>query len=665
MKLSYNWLQSFFKEKLPEPKKMADLFNIRFFEVEEIDKKNNDQVLDISILPSRAGDCLSHLGVAREISAITGIKIKEPVPKLKEGPANKEISLDVRNDCLRYTARVIKNVKVGPTPKWIRERIESCGLQSINNIVDIANYVMLETGQPLHVFDLDKVSNKIIVRKSKKGESITTLDNKKYELDKDILVIADDNNILAIAGIKGGKTAEVDENTKNILLESANFNRLIVRRGSAKLKLRTDASVRFENGMDPNLTEIAATRAIGLIQEIAGGDAAKGLIDFYPEKIKPKTIKLNLDKTESLLGIMIPKSQIKKILKSLFFEIKKETDQIIEVEVPTRRVDVSIQEDLIEEIGRLYGYENIQIKFPSLEIVSPKRNMSLFWEDNIKNNLRSIGFSEIYNYSCISEEQFNNFGYSKDNITEVESPVSLEQKYLRPELTPHIIKNIKDNEKHFDDIKIFELGNVFITKNEKVDERKVLTGAITEGSFLDAKGIVEFILEEMGIENIDYQNNIDSIYLHLMKKSSVIINGNELGFLGEVSPAFLKDLKINSSVTVFSLDFDKIKMLATEDKYYKQITKFPEVTRDLSILVPQKTEYQEVINLINSLKLDFLRDVRLFDIYEGKEIPSGKKNMALRLTFQANRTLTAEEINSFQDRIIKNIESNNNWEIRK
>ncbi len=669
MKFSYNWIQSFFDKKLPTPEKLTENLTVRFFEIEGIEKKGNDKLIDISILPNRSGDCLCHLGIAKEISAIFDMKIKEPVVKLKESnkKATSYASLDVKSDCARYTAAVISDVKIGTTPSWIKERIENAGMQSINNVVDIVNYVMLEMGQPLHVFDLDKInpSKKIIVRRAKKGEKITTLDNKEFDLDKNILIIADDSDVLAIAGIKGGKKAEVDQNTKNILLESANFTRQTVRKGSAQLRLRTDASARFENGMDPNLTELAAKRAIGLIQEMAGGEVAKGLVDFYPQKNKEKIINLSVLKTESVLGKKISKKEILSTLTKLGFTIKDDSGDIIKVESPTRRVDVSIEEDLIEEVGRIHGYENIEAKFPNPQMTSPQRSLDYLWESNIKNNLCSIGFSEVYNYTCISEHQFDHFNYSASEIIEVESPVSLEQKYLRPELTPHIIKNIKDNEKHFDQINIFELGKIFKNNGGKFEEKKSLIGAIANGSFYDSKGVVESILENMGIDNIEFLTEEDTFYLHSAKRASVIHKGDKIGFLGEISSSFLEEIKINSGVSIFVLDFEKIKKIANDDKIYQPIAKFPEVVRDLSILIPEKSLYQEIVDVIKNLNIPPLRGIKLFDLYQGKEIPSGKKNIAIRLTFQGDKTLTAEEVNSFQEKIIKTIESNNNWEIRK
>jgi len=312
MIFSYNWLQSFFKKKLPTPEKLADLLLRHFAEVEEIRKENKDFVLDIDVRPNRAGDCFSHLGIAREVATILNYKLEVPESKLIEDRSLKAkdfVHIDVkhREACPRYVARVIIEVRVGPSPKWLQERLKVCGLKPINNIVDIANYVMLESGQPLHAFDGEKIEGKtIIVRFAKKGEKIITLDEEKYDLDNDILVIADLKTPLALAGIKGGKKAEITNRTKIVVLESANFNQRIIRRGSKKIDLKTDASWRFEHGIDPNLTEIAINLAARLIQEIAGGKIAQGLVDFYPKKVLPKKIKLVSDYVQGLLVVKIP-----------------------------------------------------------------------------------------------------------------------------------------------------------------------------------------------------------------------------------------------------------------------------------------------------------------------------------------------------------------------
>ena len=329
----------------------------------------------------------------------------------------------------------------------------TCGLRPINNVVDIANYVMLETGQPLHAFDGGKIKNKkIIVRLAKAGEKIVTLDGEKYDLDDDILVIADSKTPMAIAGIKGGKIPEIDRDTKIVVIESANFNSQIIRRASRKINLKTDASLRFEHGIDPNLTEAAINRVAYLIQKIAGGKITKGLIDIYPKKIFPKLIKLDLAYVKSLLGLEIPAEKIKIILENLGFGIKKgkaKVKNILEIEVPTRRIDVSIPEDLIEEVGRIYGYQKIPSVFPMVSLIPPKRNLDIFWEDAAKDILKEAGFTEAYNYLFISEKDFRVLGYKKDSLIELENPTSSDLQYLRPSLDPEFAEKYREKPEIF------------------------------------------------------------------------------------------------------------------------------------------------------------------------------------------------------------------------
>lgn len=675
MVFSYNWLQSFFKKKLPKPEKLAEILTLHFAEVEEVKKEGNDFILDIDVRPNRGSDCFSHLGIAREISAILGWKLKIEDFKLAEDKnlkAKDFIKLEIKSpkDCLRYNARVISDVKIGPSPEWIKERLKSCGLRPINNVVDIANYVMLEIGQPLHAFDLDKISGrKIVVRRAKKGERIITLDNEEYELGKDILIIADKKEPLAIAGIKGGKKAEIDKKTKKIVLESANFSQRVIRRGSKKIDLKTDASWRFEHGIDPNLTELAINRAAFLIKEIAGGKIAQGLVDFYPKKFLTRQVKLDLNYLKSFLGIEIPKTEVTKILKRLEFKILDSKFNILKVEVPTFRLDISIPEDLIEEIGRIYGYEKIPAKFPTAALIPPKRNLDIFWEDFAKDILKEAGFTEICNYSFISEKDLNLFQFDRKKVIELENPVSAEFQYLRPSLICNLLKNVQKNQKSFKEIKIFELGKIF---GKKIGEKRNLTGLMTGEAFYEAKGILDLLFEKFGISNFWYdqyqptpEESKISIW-HLKRSAEIKVGDEEIGFLGEISAKILENLRIEGKVVVFDLDFEKLSKLALEEKEYQPISKYPAAIRDISILVPREVRAEEVLNKIYDSGGDLVLDVDLFDIYEGEELPEGKKNFSFHIIYQAkDRALTSKEIEEIQNKIIKSLEEDPEWEVRK
>lgn len=718
MNFSYNWLQSFFKKKLPKPEKLAELLTMHSFEVGEVKKAGQDFVLDIDVLPNRGPDCFSHLGIAREISAIAGLKHLINSCNLKEDKEIKakdliKVQVKEKTACPRYTARVITDTKIGFSPKWMRERLKVCGLKSINNVVDVANYVMLETGQPLHAFDGEKLEGqKIIVRFAREGEKITTLDEEKYDLDKGILVIADARKPVAIAGIKGGKDTGIDLNAKVIVLESANFNPRVTRRGSKRIDLKTDASWRFEHGIDPNLTELAVNRAAFLIQEIAGGKTAQGLVDFYPRKSLPKQIKLDLNYAKSLLGIEIPKAEIIKIFKRLKFKILNSKFNILTIEVPTFRLDVSIPEDLIEEIGRVYGYQKIPAQFPVAALVPRKINLDIFWKDITKDILKEAGFNEVYNYSfigaeqqwkiktessaAISERDRKLFLCKEEELVEVENPTSLDFQYLRPSLIPSLLKNIEKNQRHFGEIKIFELGKIFFKEQKannkkQIREKRVLTGAITGEAFYRAKGVVDLLLNKLGISNIwydEYQPTLkrgeterkvrDEAKLQRMPKESkssiwqpkkcaeIKIDNEKIGFLGEISPKILEDFKIVSKVTVFDIDFEKLARLASEEQEYQPISRFPAAVRDIAVLVPREVRVSQVLNKIYDTGKRLIRDVELFDIYEGEELPVGKKNLAFHIIYQApDRTLSSEEIDELQKRIIKTLEKKPGWQVRK
>lgn len=677
MIFSYNWLQSFFNRKLPKPRKLAEILTRHVFEVEAVEKIKNDWTLDIAVNPNR-GDCFSHLAIAREIAAILDYKIKGIKPELKEEKESKTndfIKVEIKNKdaCPRYTARVMTDVWVGSSPNYIKERLAACGLQPINNIVDIANYVMLETGQPLHIFDLDKLEGKkIIVRFAKDNEKIITLDNQKFDLDKNILVIADEKNPVAIAGIKGGKNPEIDTKTRTIVIESANFDYQIIRQASKSLDLKTDASWRFEHGLDPNLTEYAINQAAQLIQELAKGKIAQGLNDSYPQKVVAKKIRLDLDYLKSLLGTEIPKEKIIKILESLGFSVQQKKLKILDVKVPTIRQDLSISEDLIEEIARIYGYEKIKPILPLAILLPPKKNEDIFWQNFVRDILKEFSFTEVYNYSFISQKDADIFSLKKE-LVEIENPVSDEQRYLRPSLIINLLKNIRSNLKYYCEIKIFEIGKTF----QNFKEITMLAGVIARKEeekelFYELKGIIDLLLNKLCISDIWYdqyqpipeESNLN--FWHPKKCAEIKVGQQEIGFLGEISPKILQALKIKEKVCLFDINFELLEKLCSEEQEYRPLSLFPAAVRDLAILVPREVKVVDVMNKINAVGGALVRDVDLFDMYEGKQLPEGKKNLAFHLVYQAeDHTLTAKEIEQIHNKIIKTLEKDPSWEVRK
>jgi len=401
------------------------------------------------------------------------------------------------------------------------------------------------------------------------------------------------------------------------------------------------------------------------------------LIDFYPEKILPKKINLDLNYVERLLGVKILKNEIIKLLRTLGFKVFQISSFKICVEVPTRRLDVSLPEDLIEEIGRIYGYQKIPAILPLITLIPPERNLNLFWENIVKDILKEAGFTEVYNYSFIGEDLAKNFGRKKEELIEVENPVSVEQKYLRPSLIPNLLKNVKENLKYFDNIKIFELGKIY--KNQKTLEKRMIAGLSAKKEampprerFYELKGVIDSLLNKLGISNIWYdehkptpEESKTSIW-QLKKAAEIKINHTEIGFLGEISPKVLEDLKIEVPIFLFELDFELLSRISSEEHEYRPISRFPAAVRDLAVLVPRGIKVVEVLNKINTAGGKLIRDVDLFDIYEGEELPRGKKNLAFHLIYQAeDRTLRSSEIDEIHQKIIKALEKNLEWQVRK
>jgi len=678
MKFSYSWLNEFLKKDLPNPKKLSDLITKHVLEVEEIEKIEGDYILDIDVLPNRASDCLSHIGLARECSVLLEDKLNLPEIKLKEIKEETkdliEVEIKKKEDCRRYTTRVVKDVEVGESPKWVKKKLEKCGVQPINNIVDATNLVMLEMGQPLHAFDLEKVKgNKIKVRKAKANEKVTTLDGENFELNNKSVVISDKEGILAIAGIKGGKKAEITNKTKNIVLESANFDPVSVRKTSQAINLRTEASTRFENKIDPNLTGKAVDRAAYLIQKVSNGKVTKGRVDNYEEKRKPKKIILKAQSIRDLLGIEIENKEIKKIFLKFGFKIEEKENKF-EIEIPTYRLDLSIPQDLIEEVGRIYGYENIEPKLPEVCLIPPERNINFFWETQIRKILKNAQLSEVYTPSFVDKKDLALFNYKEKEVIEVSNPISKENTHLRPSLIPNLLKTAGENQKNFNTIKLFELGKIFLTPDK---EKEMLTGIIynskKDDSFYTGKGTIDFLFEKLGITDIWYdefkptsEDNKDNIW-HLHRSAEIKVkDGKELGFLGEISTNISEKYGIKERIVCFNLNFEKLKKFIIEEKEYRPLSKYPSAVRDLAILVPKRAKVEEVLNTINSIKGDLIRDVDLFDIYQGDELPNQKKNLAFHIIYQSpNKTLTSKEVEGLHNKIIEALENKPNWEVRK
>jgi phenylalanyl-tRNA synthetase beta chain len=647
----------------------------------------DDCILDIDnkSLTHRA-DLFSHIGLARELSAMMNLKLNLPKLKKIRPDRNNKVSVEVKDRklCPRYMAVTLDNVRIGESPKWIQARLAACGMRPINNIVDITNYVMLEYGQPLHAFSADKIEGKkedeknIIVRQARKGETLVTIDGKKRELDSPMLVIADSKKPIAVAGVMGGNNSEVEEKTKSIILESANFEKNSVRKTAQKLGLHTDAATRFEKGLSLEHPEVAIQRAVELFEKHAGAKVSGGVSDTLGKKLKQIKIKLNLNYAMRLIGIEIPKKKIVKILKSLEFKVKERKEQL-EVLVPLFRTDIFTQEDLIEEIARVYGYGNIKPQeiIGKLEPVDELPEM--YWGRKIAEYLEGAGFSESYNYSFYGEKLLKKCMLTANDHLIVENAQSSDLGYLRTTLLPRLMDNAALNFRNFDKFKIFEIGHVYFEATTGSVggpiECKSLSGIVVGNEnqvFYEAKGALEFLLEKLGIEyQIEpLERSGDCEYWNMYEegKSIQIKSGKDLlGTCSVCDQRVVKNYDIkNKKIAFFNLSMVQLVKKAEKDKMFKPLPKYPLVTLDLAFVLDKNIPVKQVENLLYENGKPLLRSTELFDIYEGKNLEEGKKSLAFHLTYRSDeKTLTDKEVEEVQDRIIKKMESEFGVQIRK
>lgn len=692
MRLSYNWLQELISKKLPSPKELANVLTMRSFETTAGGDKK-EPILEADILPNRAPDCLNHLGVAREIRALLGGQLKYPKRLITSGASqNKfndkaEVKIEADDLCSRYAGHLITNVKVAVSPVWLKNKLEVCGLRSINNIVDITNYIMLERGQPLHAFDFDKLSvvddlslasspkRRIIIRRAQKGEKFMALDGQEKDLDERDLVIADVDKIIALAGIIGGANTEVDEKTTTVFLEAANFEASQILRSSRRLKLRTESSLRFEKGIDPDLTVGASERALDLIKQLADGQAAAGGFDFYPRKVAAQKVILNLDYLERFLGFKLAPQNIEKIFKALEFGVIKKSAKNWLVSAPTWRLDIVNQQDLAEEIGRFYGYEKLPAILPVGPAAPPQENEELVYEDQWRDSLARAGLTETYNYSFISQADSRLFGFG-NRLAELRNPISADFEYLRPSLAANLLKNVKFNLRFFSakEIKFFEIGKVFSMADKKLREEKRTAGlSLGENGFFELKGILDFAFNELGIGDIWYDDVLSEketaiaewTIFHPRRRARIKAGHEIIGYLGEIAPSILKTMRIDERVSFFDLDLDGLIRLVDEEKIYAPPSKYPAIVRDLAILAGGDVKIEQVLNVLETAGGPLVADIDLFDWYDGEGLAEDQKSLAFHIVFQSyERTLTNEEVNRLQEKMIKAAEAEG-WEIRK
>lgn len=646
-----------------------------------------DAVFDIEITPNRP-DCLSILGVAREVGAILNKKLRLPEIDFPEGEKSAEkwtsITIDDYDLCPRYAARIITDVSVGSSPPWMQQRLQKCGIRAINNVVDATNYALLELGHPLHAFDYEKLAeNRIVVRRARAGEKIASLDGEERKLSTDVLVIADAQKPVAIAGVMGGANSEVSEDTKIVLLESAYFQPASIRRTSKKLGLSSEASYRFERGADPGVQVTAANRVCQILMEIAGGKVAKGVIDDKKAEQKKHSINLRIKRLNDILGTQLAQSEIEEILCRLQLEVADSKEETLKVTIPTFRVDLEREIDLVEEVGRIYGYRNIPTPTSRFSLAAVPPNPIQHFETTTKNILTGFGLYETISCNLIIRRSLENIGtgfFDSKRLLSVLSSKSGEQNILRPTLLPGMLETVGHNLRQNQvDIKIFELGRAHLGVDEGFPVEKLLLSLAMTGNrrsaswdtkhsevdFFDLKGVIEQYLERTNIKDVEFQQESNPFFRG-GQGACILLEGSHIGAFGEVSREIAEHFDID--VPVFVAEFDTELLLPYLDQPcpFEQFSVFPSTSRDIALVVEESVSYRQIWLILDRWRKGIVSEIKLFDLYRGKQIGQGKKSLAVSITYKAkNRTLKDEEVEKVHSQIKKALIRELKCEIRE
>ncbi len=696
MKIPLSWLQEFVDINLPI-ESLTEALTMAGLEVASVDEIWGEPVFDIEITPNRA-DCLSIIGIAREIKALFRLNLKKPSFQIKEELKDDKFKIDILEPqlCFRYAGRIIRGIKVGNSPEWLRKRLEQGGIRSINNVVDVTNYVLLEYGHPLHAFDLNLLEGYTIKVGTLRGVSgkqfdeIETLDGVKRKITGDDLLIWDGKRPIAVAGVMGGANTEVTEKTVNIIIESAYFKPESIRRTSKRLGLSTEASYRFERGTDiENLIE-ALNRAAYLISNIAGGEVYE-LIDVYPNRIAVKEVAFKPDNINRFLGITLKEEEILEILHLLEFDVKNNKDFYV-AKVPSHRQDISIEEDIAEEVARIYGYDKVTPQLPTaLKPVEENHELSekRKFINKIRDYMIALGFSEAVNMSFMSPEDLNLFEIPGDdrrrNFISLINPLRQEESIMRTMITPVLLKNIeKNSSRGLECLRIFEIARVFISKEDAMlPDEPVYLGIITKREdckspfnediydFYALKGIIEGFIKHLKFERIEFVRSTEP-FLHPGQSADLFVNDEKIGFIGVISPGILKKFgfKTKPYICIAEINLEKLyeqynQLRMKAPKYYVPFSNYPSIKRDTAILVPLDFEAKNIFEFIKTYGSNLIEDVYIFDVYKGKGIPEGKQSIAFRITYRAfDRTLTSEEIDSIHSELIEKIISKTGAQLR-
>ena len=632
-----------------------------------------DVILNLEVTPNRP-DCLSVIGIAREIAALTGqsLHLAEVGYEEVAPPIDQQIAVEISAPdlCPRYCASLITGIEVAESPAWMQQRLLACGMRPINNIVDVTNYVMLEYGQPLHAFDYERIrGKKIIVRRASNGENVVSLDGVERTLAGDMLVIADGERAVAVAGVMGGANSEVTEGTTSILLEAASFNPASIHYTGRILRLPSEACMRFERGIRAELTLPALKRATQLMAQLAGGEAARGLADAYPGKLEPEPILLSTGEVKRILGVDFSLDQIVDGLTSLGFECKQSgSASEVLVMAPYWRSDIHLAVDLIEEVARITGYDSIPTTMLSQPIPRQNPEPIIGLKREVRGSLTGYGFQEIISYSLTSLEMLNRLStrpYPVEPVPlRVANPMTAEQEYLRPSLRANLLAALSANRRHEDGgIRLFELGKVYLPRpNDLPDEPEMLCGILSgprleeswQGGdesldFFDTKGVVEGLLSQFGLA-ANFEECSDH-GLHSTKQAAIVIGGNRLGVVGELHPEVLESFEITGAAHLFEIDLIALLPFTIDRRMFKPVPRFPAIVRDIALVVGAEITHQKVLDIIKGFPL--VERVTIFDVYSGEQVPRGRQSLAYRITFQSPaHTLTDEEVNKVQQQIL-------------
>ncbi len=684
MKISYNWLKEFVDIEL-SPRDLATKLTMAGLAVDAVEEHGGDFVLDIDLTSNRP-DCLSHLGIAREAAAISAKPMRMPGGELDEAKAKSSdvTSVEILNPelCPRYTARIIKGVKIGPSPEWLVKRLEVMGQRSVNNVADITNYVMLELGQPLHAFDLAMLKGqRIIVRTARDCEKMTTLDKEERELNSQMLVIADAERTVALAGIKGGEDSGITEKTVDVLLEAAYFTPWQVRATSKALGLSTEASYRFERGTDPEIVPVASDRAAAMIAEIASGEIFSGLVDVYPKKSERHKISMRRARYELMTGLQLELGDAERILRALGFvlEADVENDSLSAI-APSWRIDVSIEEDLIEEVARIAGYDNLKTTLPG----SAGAGAYLQGESGrraARQALSGLGYNEAVSFSFVNAEADALLSEAAASARlQLQNPIDETQSHMRTTLLGGLLKALEHNFNYGSrNVKLFEIGKCFIGNGDERPTEIERLALIASGArnefdwqtanaridFFDVKGAIESVAESLGLPALEFTAIENAAHLHPGRSGLISLGGNRIGQVGQLHPRIAAEYKFKQAVFVAELDLAAMLEADRMEVRYQPLPKYPTVVRDLALLIETSVPMAAIDGAINELKIPELIDFKLFDLYAGKELPVGKHSIALSLRYRAaDRTLTDEEINAMHESIVKKLTQEFSAEVR-